>query len=133
MQNIEDATGKQQTNLSMAYTDAESDLQNQTFEVDYNETYLRERESDIQEVRRLAHEINLTAQFQARKIQEASEDIVIIADSTEKTEALTEAGKRNIDEALKNQKKMTTRNLICLITIIVICAVVLGIVISSDS
>lgn len=39
------------------------------------EALQRERDNDVQDIRRLAHEINLTAQYQARKLQENSEDI----------------------------------------------------------
>lgn len=49
----------------------------QASELDYIEALQREREDDVQDIRRLAHEINLTAQYQARKLQETSEEIGI--------------------------------------------------------
>jgi len=108
--------------------DLESDIQIQTQDLDFTEALLKERESDIQEVRKLAHELNITAQMQAQKIQEGSDDILIIQENVEDSEKNAEKGNKHLDEVLKNQKKMSTRNVICLLVLLAICGGVVAFV-----
>jgi len=58
---------------------------------------------------RLAHELNLTAQYQAQKIQEASEDIVVIHDQAYETEKNTENANKELEKALQNRKKSSVK------------------------
>jgi len=57
----------------------------------------------------LAHELNLTAQYQAQKIQEASEDIVVINDQAYETEKNTENANKELEKALQNRKKSSIK------------------------
>jgi len=103
-------------------SDIESNIQVQSNDLDFTETLFKEREADIQEVRRLAHELNLTAQYQAQKIQEASEDIVVIQDQAYETEKNAEMANKELEKALQSRKKSSIRNIICLI--LILCVVV---------
>jgi len=126
------SSGKQ-GNLSNASTDLEGDVQTQVHDLDYNELYLREREEDIQEVRRLAHELNLKAQVQAQKLQENSQDIVIIQESINETEANTDKANKELTKVAKSQKRLSNRNLICLVVVVVACAATVWIVLANNS
>lgn len=57
----------------------------------------------------MAHELNLTAQYQAQKIQEASEDIVVINDQAYETEKNTENANKELEKALQNRKKSSIK------------------------
>jgi len=117
--------GKGDLTASTASTDLEVEVQQQTQDLDFTEAMIKDRENEVQDIRRLAHELNLTAQAQAHKIHEAGEDIIIFEDMTKQQENHTAMGNKELDEALKNQKKLSARNIICLLTILVICGVVI--------
>jgi len=70
--------------------------------------------------------MNLTAQAQAQKIQQNGEEIIIIDENTKHAEVHTVYGNKELDKALKNQKKLSARNLLCLLLILVICGVVIA-------
>lgn len=130
-QDVREIDDKRATTLSMAPTEAEHQLQIQNEELDYTETLQNERATDIQDIRRFAHEINLTAQYQARKIQENAEDIVVIHDNFQTTENFTVAGNKELEDALKNQRTLTKRNLICLFLVLAICGIIIWLVVSN--
>ena len=57
----------------------------------------------------MAHELNLTAQYQAQKIQEASEDIVVVQDQIYDTEKNAEMANKELEKALQSRKKSSFR------------------------
>jgi len=114
-------TGENQNTNSNASTDIESDLQIHAQDLDFHDSLLQEREADIQDIRRLAHELNLTAQVQAQKINESSENMIYVQENVEDTEKNTESANKHLDEALKNSKAGSYRNLICLLVVLGVC------------
>jgi len=114
--------------LILLNKNSEADLH----DLDFTETVLKERQEDVFEIRkydfflknennfhRLAHEINLTAQFQARKLHEASQDIgkdytiqiiedfklELVEESTKHTEIQVSEADRNLAETLKYHRR----------------------------
>jgi len=112
-------TGEHST--SNASTDIENDLQIHAQDLDFHDSLLQEREQDIQDIRRLAHELNLTAQVQAQKINEASENMIYVQENVDDTEKNTESANKHLDEVLKNSKRNTWKSFICLLIIIGVC------------
>jgi len=118
---------------SFASSDDDVEVAAQIQDLDFTEALLKEREKDLQDVRKLAHEINLTAQFQAQKLAEASSDLEIIDNDTGFTEKKTEEANRHLDQTLKNQNKTSKKNLILCLAVIFICAIVIAIVLSNST
>jgi len=116
---------------SIASSDDDVEVAAQIQDLDFTEALLKEREKDLQDVRKLAHEINLTAQFQAQKLAEASSDLEIIENDTGFTEKKTEEANRHLDQTLKNQNKASKKNLILCLAVIFICAIVIAIAFSN--
>jgi len=115
---------------SNASTDIDSDIQIQAQELDFHESLLQEREQDIQDIRRLAHELNLTAQLQSIKIQESSENMIVVHENVQDVEKDVEIANKELDGAIKNQKMTTKRNLICLLISVLVSVVVVAVIVS---
>jgi len=118
---------------SFASGEDETELAAQIQDLDFTEALLKERQNDLQEIRRYAHEINLTAQFQAHKIHEASNDIEVIENDTAFAEKKVEEADGHLSKALEHQNKTSKKNLIVCFIAVLICAVTLAIVISNHS
>jgi len=118
---------------SMASSDEDIEVAAQIQDLDFTEALLKEREKDLQDIRKLAHEVNLTAQFQAQKLAEASSDLEIIENDTGFTEKKTEEANRHLDQTLKNQNRTSKKNLIICLAVIFICALIIAIVVSNQS
>jgi len=107
-------------------TEIQADLN----DLDFTEAIIKERQEDVVEIRKLAHEINLTAQFQAKKLHEASLDIEMVEDNTKDTEFKVYDANNNLAEAFKYQKRSCRRNLI-LCCLIMFCCILIILIVSS--
>ncbi len=58
---------------------------------------------------RLAHELNLTSQYQAKKLHEASLDIEMVEENTKATESEVHSANKHLDEVLKIESKGSRR------------------------
>lgn len=91
---------------------------------------IEERENQLQEVRKLASEMNHLAQVQANKIYEQTDDIENLVEDTADAEKNTDSANKELTQTLRNQQKTTKKNLIitsvivfiCLLTIIILMA-----------
>jgi len=124
---------KSSVSSSVASGDDDLEMAAQVQDLDFTEAMLKEREKDLQEVRRLAHELNLKAQFQANKIAEESNDLEVIENDVGFTEKKTEEATTNLDKALQNTSRTSKKNLIICLAVTLICCVVVAIVVSQQT
>lgn len=99
-------------------------------DLDFYASIINERESNVRHVRELAAEMNKYAQVQAQRIGEQAEDLEYMVEYTTAAEANTVQANKELDQALKYQKKATKRNLCLTVLILVVCIVVAAIVFS---
>ncbi len=94
---------------------------------------IEERENQLQEVRKLASEMNQLAQVQAKKINEQTDDIEGLVEDTADAEKNAEGANNELSKTLKNQQKTTKKNLIITSIIVFICFLVIIILLSTSS
>jgi len=121
---------KSSVSSSVASGDDDLEMAAQIQDLDFAEAMLKEREKDLQDVRRLAHELNLTAQFQAQKIAEGSNDLEIVENEVGFTENKTGEANTHLEKALANTKRASKKNLVICIAVTLLCGVVIAIVVS---
>jgi len=93
---------------------------------------IEERENQLQEVRKLASEMNHLAQVQAKKINEQTDDIEGLVEDTADAEKNAEGANDELSKTLKNQQKTTKKNLIITSIIVFICLLVIIILLSTS-
>jgi t-SNARE complex subunit (syntaxin) len=93
---------------------------------------IEERENQLQEVRKLASEMNQLAQVQAKKINEQTDDIEGLVEDTADAEKNAEGANNELSKTLKNQQKTTKKNLIITSIIVFICLLVIIILLSTS-
>jgi len=108
-------------------TQIEADLK----DLNFTEAMIKERQEDVVEIRKLAHELNLTSQYQAKKLQEASLDIEMVEENTRATESEVQSANKHLDEVLKIESKGSRRNHILCCLIILGCIVIVSITASN--
>jgi len=92
---------------------------------------IEERENQLQEVRKLASEMNHLAQVQANKIYEQTDDIEGLVEDTADAEKNAEGANNELTKTLRNQQKTTKKNLIITSVIVFICVLVMLILLFS--
>jgi len=94
---------------------------------------IEERENQLQEVRKLASEMNHLAQVQANKIYEQTDDIEGLVEDTADAEKNAEGANNELTKTLRNQQKVTKKNLIITSAIVFICILVILILLFTGS
>jgi len=94
---------------------------------------IEERENQLQEVRKLASEMNHLAQVQANKIYEQTDDIEGLVEDTADAEKNAEGANNELTKTLRNQQKVTKKNLIITSAIVFICILIILILLFTGS
>jgi len=124
------ANANSRTNISAYHPIGDEDfvatqLEADLHDLNFTEQMIKERQEDVIEIRKLAHELNLTSQYQAQKLHEASLDIELIEENTRGTESEVQSANKHLDEALRYETRGSRRNhILC-------CLIILGLVIVS--
>jgi len=121
------------TNSYNVNNDDRESVEETTRNLQFYSSIIEERENQLQDVRKLASEMNMLAQAQSKKIHDQVGDLITLVEDTSKAEDETKGANNELSKTLKQQQNTTKKNLVISVVLILLCLVIITIVLSTSS